>query len=891
MSDRLRLLAPARIVSALLAASLPAQRQFGVDARQTLPVDLPGLMFAVLADVDGDHDPDLCGLTADPASAAQPQFRLTVTRNDGHGNFAGIESYALFPTNVNTPTSLVAVDVDGDQDLDFIVGRSFPLPTDMQTLLLRNDGAGHFTLSPGLPVDASLGCAGLAAFDCDGDHDVDLFLSTPNNLLGAQPDRLLINDGSGVFTPSTRSLPQDGVLSTSPIAADVDRDGDLDLCFLRAMRVFPLTGGSTLYLNDGLGGFTDATATHLPQNFGIGGLGLVLFDADGDQDLDLAVYSPDSGLTTADRLVLNDGTGHFPSVPINYFPNPPVKGTMRLIPLDVDGDSDLDLFVARVQQASSESRLADRDALWRNDGTGHFTDATSTFLPLLSTSALEAIADDLDGDGDIDILIREAGRMQYLRNEAGTFVDDLRYRIPSDVIGAASFEFADVDRDGIPDLLATRAADSALIFARNDGDGRFLKSSQRPVVSNRFVAFDADGDGATDVLELIDGQDILLRGDGDGGFNDVTIQSLPIETGDTIAAIAFDEDGDGDLDLWRSDEVSPSFVPTHSLWRNDGHGHFTAVPGVIPAVDAVPALAVDVDGDGDLDMLMASPRLWMSIYQPHLLLNEGGVFVDAGTARFPAVNESIQYFVAGDVDRDGDIDVVLGAAEPPGPGFGQNHLYLNMGGATFVDATAGHLPTKLTKTLGLALFDVDDDGDLDLVETDSSGDPDVVLNDGHGVFQSVGAARIDFPTSLRGRLRTADIDGDGDIDLLAEPPALRIDRARQLEAPFAARLGGTFTLRGWIEPGYGDAHSDLWVWYALDRLPSPIALPPFGTLHLDPFTLIYERRLTTTAGFVDHVVQVPNLAALVGVRLQIQAAHVQQVGPRFGNLLDERIGR
>ncbi|MBI5850609.1 MAG: VCBS repeat-containing protein [Planctomycetes bacterium] len=877
----------------LVVATIPAQSQFDGGGRRTMPSDLPSLMQIALVDVDGDRDHDFCGVGIDATSNLPV---LAVARNDGQGTFGALEHTILFTSGSFTITALCAADVDGDGDADVVVGRSVIFASGGRTLLLRNDGLGHFTPSATLPDDDALGCNGIAAFHADGDRDVDLFLCGSSSPFGATPERLLVNDGNGVFTVSTRPLPQDGVISRSPVAGDVDRDGDLDLVVIRGTRAFPFDGGSSLWLNDGSGGFLDATATHLPQNFGIGAASQILFDADGDLDLDLAVASPgDDAFSSVDRLVLNDGTGHFPAVPVTYFPSLARRGTTALLPLDVDADGDLDLFVARVDETQPVSRLAAPAALWENDGNGFFTDAGTARLPGFATVASLALVGDTDQDGDADVLVAGASRVQYFRNESGVFADDSQHAVPAELIDCTEFEFADVDRDGDPDLLATRAADASFHVALADGDGRFAWHARFAAPSLRFVACDVDGDRACDVVFRLDGQDRLFLADGLGGFADATAGHLPTETARTIAILPFDRDGDGDLDLLRTDEDAASFALTHTLLINDGTGRFAAASGWSAApIDAVPELAVDVDHDGDLDVVCASPRIFMGIYPPRLLLQQNGVFTDASTSRFPVPGESIRRFAAGDVDRDGDLDLVLGAGMPPAPGYGQNHLYLNQGDASFTDATATRLPANPTDTTGLALADLDEDGDLDLcdVSANSVRYPLLLgLNDGSGTFTSSTAQRVTAPTRLYGPLRVLDLDGDGDLELVTFGPQVTTNRHRQIEAPFAARLGGGFTLRAFVEPGYGPSSAAVWIWYATTRAAPPIELPPFGVLRLDLASIVYERLLVTSNGVVEHTLSVPSDAALAGVTIEIQAAHAHPSSPRIGNAIHERVGR
>lgn len=118
--------------------------------------------------------------------------------------------------------------------------------------------------------------------------------------------------------------------------------------------------------------------------------------------------------------------------------------------------------------------------------------------------------------------------------------------------------------------------------------------------------------------------------------------------------------------------------------------------------------AVDVDGDGDKDLLVGNGPI-ITGAQNKLLLNDGsGRFVDATATHLPAGLWNTLGLAVGDVDGDGDQDFVTGDSW-------QNRLFLNDGTGRFADATFGRMPRQASETRDLALVDLDGDGDLDLV--------------------------------------------------------------------------------------------------------------------------------------------------------------------------------
>jgi len=204
-----------------------------------------------------------------------------------------------------------------------------------------------------------------------------------------------------------------------------------------------------------------------------------------------------------------------------------------------------------------------------------------------------------------------------------------------------------------------------------------------------------------------------------------------------------------------------------------------ALPG--PAVWSEGVAAVDVDRDGDLDLLFANGEGFASAglkRQSALVINRlveqgPGVFVDESVARLGARLSHAKMVIAGDVDGDGWVDLLFANAFNTDPPF----LYINRGAAQpgFFDLeSAARGLTEPLSSSGAMFADVDDDGDLDLVLSDSGdsllagsgGRPRLYLNDGAGVFSEAAAQ---LPAALKRAhmdVNLVDLDGDFDLDLL-----------------------------------------------------------------------------------------------------------------------------
>lgn len=332
---------------------------------------------------------------------------------------------------------------------------------------------------------------------------------------------------------------------------------------------------------------------------------------------------------------------------------------------DVDGDTDLDIVMAN----------EDRDRLYLNDGSGKFRDATA-FPPDASVSWAVAMGD-IDGDQDLDTVFANTGQNRLCLNDGtGTFTDVTVVRFPEDSDDSRDVALGDIDGDGDQDIVfANRFGRNRLYL--NDGAGVF---SDAPIASfstgggnTRGVALgDVDGDGDLDMVFAIkDARNRLHLNDGLGSFTEVTETNLP-EDYDNTRSIAFgDVDSDRDLDI-----IFANRVNTQSrLYLNDGSGLFSdATLGRLPLADdwSDGVVLGDVDGDSDLDIVMANFGAQSKLY-----LNDGsGVYSDATLTHLPAEKDNSQDAALGDMDGDGDLDIVFAVA-------GMDRLYLNQGVRTY----------------------------------------------------------------------------------------------------------------------------------------------------------------------------------------------------------------
>lgn len=228
-----------------------------------------------------------------------------------------------------------------------------------------------------------------------------------------------------------------------------------------------------------------------------------------------------------------------------------------------------------------------------------------------------------------------------------------------------------------------------------------------------------------------------------------------------VGTMAFgDIDQDGDQDLLISGKGGPVKATLH---RNDGSGNFTEITGT-PIVNVYGGTVVflDVNNDSFPDILITGATS-APVRTANLYINDGaGNYSIAANTPFPPSQEGdIAY---GDVDDDGDLDIIMIGYNVSDMGF--SNLYLNDGSGVFTEAMG--TPFEAIWNGAVELLDIDNDDDLDVIMsgTNLSGNPSTTLytNDGAGNFSLV--ANTPFDNCEGGDIKYADADNDGDQDIL-----------------------------------------------------------------------------------------------------------------------------
>lgn len=361
--------------------------------------------------------------------------------------------------------------------------------------------------------------------------------------------------GAAGFAGHTAADPADAQTGGALAVDDFDLDGDLDLV---VSYFYDRATDHRLYLQPAegpAGAWTSRVVQGLTQ-----GAGYSLADLDGDGRRELLSHAPPALLRFEGEAVvelarppLPDGTD---------------LGSVRdLAPADVDGDGDVDLYVAF--NGSAEDGDLRRDVLWRGAGDGSFTLEADAFpLEEARGKAFDAHFFDPDGDGDPDAYVTndvgaKFGANQLFVNEGGHFeAHDGACGCELAIEGMGA-DTADENGDGLPDLYLTASATSVLL---RSWDGPYVDSTAvtdaaYPEMGWGAVFLDHDNDGLQDVLVALGaivrgGDDNDLPGDGLGlrrrvgdGYEEVG-EALGLDpTGNYRSVVAVDLNRDGVLDL------------------------------------------------------------------------------------------------------------------------------------------------------------------------------------------------------------------------------------------------------------------------------------------------------------------------------------------------------
>ncbi len=683
-------------------------------------------------DLDGDGDIDVI-------SAARSNNKISWFKNiDGLGNF----EQKIITTSASSVESVYTSDIDDDGDLDILYGSY------AEVAWYENvDGLGTFSVRHIITTEVQYAPTAITN-DIDGDGDLDVVSASWGLDEIAWYENI---DSKGGFGPKQLISTIDN--GWSIFAADIDGDGDNDL--------LSAPGSSSTYKiywfenTDGLGSFS---AEKTISSTAYGARSIYAADIDGDNDMDLVLGTENDNKVT--WFENTDGLGGF--VLKQVLSSDVDAKSVKVA--DIDGDGDLDVISASFQD--------DKISWFENtDGLGNF--GLENIISAKANGARTVHFEDLDGDGDIDVISGSGvdNKIAWYENldGLGTFGDQKEMTINVNLIEAVVNK--DIDGDGDLDVISASRYDSKIAWYENtDGKGAFGKQY---IISNDALnvqtmdCIDVDNDGDNDLVaaSFQINQEIFWFENIDGLGTFSTKKIISTEVQNTTSVFGVDLDNDGYKDL-----VSASSGDNKIAWyRNLGNGAFESQSIISNSINGANFVySVDIDGDNDMDVIATSKNdnkvVWFE--------NTDGLggfgsenIVEVGF--YMPQPKSVKSF---DIDGDGDLDIVTNSNAAI-------KWFENTDGLGTFELKQQIMVNDIYPGKSLYGIDVDLDGDLDVVSTiyQNAIPPYEYLivwfenTDGLGTF----GVRQTISNGLE--FNIGDIDLDGDVDFISTSSSQKIE--------------------------------------------------------------------------------------------------------------------
>ena len=571
-----------------------------------------GASSLAVADVNGDGMLDvIVGSTCDTYTLDNCDNGVVgVLLGNGDGSFLPAMDHNSGGLNA---TALAIADVNGDYKPDLVVvnqcgrigGYCYSDEGDASTVSIFL-GNGDGTFQPYLDyLTAGSGGVSLAIADVNADGKPDLLVANqcaaPSDC-GTSSVSVLLASGNGAFQAGA-DYASGGFYQYSVAAADVNADGNLDLlvanrCVDRACN----TSSVGVLLGNGDGTFQSAVS-YSPSGSGLSAVSAADVNGDGKLDLLLVNECGDSACNTGSVEVwLGNGDGTFQSG-VSYSSGAAYSSSVMAA--DLNGDGKLDLVIGSLCSHKNPSCLLGRVSVLIGNADGTFQPAV-TYSSGGDYAAL-VIAADVNADGKLDLLVVNecadtacnAGSVGVLLgNGDGTFQNSINYN--SGGRYSDGIALADVNGDGIPDLLVDNSCDpvnclaGSLSVLLGNGDGTFQTALAQDIpattVGGGVAVADFNGDGR---LDVVSGHNALLLGGGAGTF--VPYRFLGA-TGEGIVVGDFNRDGQPDLAVALADGSGVTVLLSRPVSQEPGF-----------SLEASPSNLTVAQGEGGMTTITITP--------------------------------------------------------------------------------------------------------------------------------------------------------------------------------------------------------------------------------------------------------------------------------------------
>ncbi len=737
------------------------------------------------ADIDGDGDQDIVSASSENNKIAWYENRIGESKGDGFGPQQPIT------TSAKKTGSVATADLDGDGDPDVIVGSRGDGKIGWHENQIGEGGDEGNGFGPQQTITTDVkGGLSVATADLDGDGDQDV-LSTShaddtvawyeNRIGGSEAD----SDGFGpqqVLSASTREV-------ASVATADLDGDGDQDV--LSASRGNPSVAwyeneiGESGADSDGFG----AKQIVGSPSFSVGSIAAADLNGDGAQDVIIGSNSRGKVAWYANQIGENETSDDFGAEQTITIGGSIVDQSVAVTAADIDGDGDQDVLSAFLRNESKIDEISWYENKIGESGTGGNDFGSPQEIISNAQFMQSAAAADLDGDGDPDVLSASGGedKVSWYENrdgESGADDDGFgpRQPITVSVSGARAVAVADLDGDGDRDVLSASDLDNKIAWYENrtgergaDGFGRqqIITSNAKEVRAIATEDLDQDGDddlltAFSDTVAWYENQITENGTDGDG-FGPPQVLSASARSAQSVTTA--DLDGDGDQDV-----LSASWGPNTVSWYENQIGEHPKSSGFGPQKTimadesgAESVVTEDLDGDGDQDVISASGFDKVAWHENEI--GDAGSDSDGfGPQQIVTTDvRGIESIAVADLNGDDNPDVLSASFMDDKIAWYENEIR-DVGSDDDGFGSQQTITTNAKRAGSVATADLDKDGDQDVLAAFEN----TVTWYGNQIGEP-GTDGDDFEdgtlvtTEVKGveSVAAADLDEDGDSDLLS----------------------------------------------------------------------------------------------------------------------------